>query len=515
MKNTIYIISIMVLALSVTTSCVNDLDVTPISPGVVSSANVYETEADYKEGLAKLYAAFAVSGQQGPGGQPDIEGINEDFGNYVRLLWNHQELSTDEAVIFWNDPGLRDFHDQNWTPTNPLSAAMHSRIMYVIALSNEYIRATIDNENEAIQGFSNDARFLRALAYSHGIDLFGAMPFVTEEDLPGAFFPERIERADLFDYVVSELEEILPNLGAAKFEYGRADQGAARMLLAKLYLNAEVYAGTDRYDDCIIVLNDLIGSGAYSLAPEILQNFVADNHTSPELIYAVNYDIDNTQTYGGMTYIIQAQAKSGESSTYGVAGWQGLSVTSALSSLIDDADDRALFWKDGQTEEINQIGAPGEGYFSTKFRNLNFDGSTPAGNNPDMVATDYPMFRLADAYLMYAEAVLRGGAGGTRATALGYLNDLRERAFGDASGNIADADMTLDFIMDERARELFWEGHRRTDLVRFGQFTDGTYTWPWKGGMIDGVATGGFRDVYAIPSAQIAANPNLIQNDGY
>ncbi len=514
MKNIRNTILSAVATMFLMTACVGDLDVTPIDPNVVSSGNVYNTVQDYKEGLAKLYVTFALSGQQGPDGMPDIEGIDEGFGNYLRLYWNLQELSTDEAVLSWNDQTIKDFHNHSWTPTDVFLAAMHSRIMYTIALSNEFIRAASESSDAEVQTFIADARFIRALAYSHGLDLFGPMPFVTEEHLPGAFFPERISRADLFDYLVTELDEIIPLLGAPKFEYGRADQGAAQMLLAKLYLNAEVYTGTARYGDCITAL-DALFAGPYSLSTDFLHNFVADNHTSPEIIFPITYDANNTQTWGGMVYLLQAQSIPGNPDIYGVGGWGGLRVTSALPNKFDFANDgRALFHTDGQTLEIDDVGVNSQGYGSAKYRNRKLNGDPADGSNGDNVDTDYPMFRLADAYLMYAEAVYRRD-GSVDATALGYINALRERAYGDTSGNVTAGDVNDMFLLDERARELFWEGHRRSDLVRFGQFTDGTYQWPWKGNVAEGVASEPHRDVYPIPSTQLTANPNLIQNEDY
>ncbi|RMG78972.1 MAG: RagB/SusD family nutrient uptake outer membrane protein, partial [Bacteroidetes bacterium] len=180
---------------------------------------------------------------------------------------------------------------------------------------------------------------------------------------------------------------------------------------------------------------------------------------------------------------------------------------------LTSSDKRAMFYTDGQNLEIEDISLFTDGYAVTKFKNKNRDGSN--GKNLDFPDTDFPLFRLADVYLMYAEAVLRGGAGGDLATAVDYVNLVRQRAYGDPSGNISEADLTLDFLLDERARELFWECHRRTDLVRFGQFTNGTYVWPWKGGDRDGIAVSAHRDVYPIPQSDIGANPNLKQNDGY
>jgi len=498
-------------------SCVGDLDVIPLDPNMAVSETVYNTTADYKEGLAKLYATLAISGQRGPDGLPDIEGIDEGFGNYLRQYWNHQELTTDEAVLSWNDATIKDFHWQTWTATDGFIAAMHSRIMYTVALSNEFIRVTAASEEEEILRFRAEARFLRALAYSHGLDLFGTMPFVTEENLPGAFFPERISREDLFAYIESELLAIRDQLGPAKFEYGRADQGAAGMLLAKLYLNAEVYVGEARYQDCIAALEPVL-SGSYQISNQYLHSFVADNHTSPEMILALTYDGVETQTWGGMVYLLHAQI-GGTMNALEIFGtsdaWSGLRTTSALVNKFDlDNDSRALFWSDGQSLEIDDIGLFSDGYGITKFRNRKLNGDLSNSNHNVQVDTDFPLFRLADAYLMYAEAVLRGG-GGDLTQALAYVNELRERAYGDGSGNISATQLTLDFILDERARELFWEGHRRTDLIRFGQFTDGTYLWPWKGNVKEGKTTASFRNVFPVPANQLTANPNLIQNPGY
>ena len=512
------LISIFLTMIMLITSCVGDLDVKPIDPNLITSATVYDNPEAYKQGLAKLYATFALSGQQGPAGQPDIAGIDEGFGNYLRQYWNCQELTTDESVISWNDATIKDFHWHTWSATDVFIAAIYSRIMYTVALCNEYIRATRENSDSEIQRYHAEARFLRALAYYHAIDLFGNPPFVTEADEPGSYFPPQISRAELFDYVESELLAIESALGTPKFEYGRADQAAAWMTLAKLYLNAEVYKGAPKYTEAIDVLRKVINA-SYTLSEDYLHNFVADNNTSPEMIFPITFDGLHTQSYGGMVYLVHAPIGGSmpANDMFGVGGgWGGLRTTSTFVEKYDIAEDsRALFWTDGQTLEINDIAQFTDGYAITKFRNRKLDESPATHAHPDFVDTDWPMYRLADAYLMFAEAVLRGGSGGTRAEALDYVNALRTRAYGDASGNIADSQLTLDFILDERARELYWEGHRRTDLIRYGKFTGGDYLWPWKGKVKEGAPTESFRDLFPIPAADLGANPTLKQNEGY
>jgi starch-binding outer membrane protein, SusD/RagB family len=503
------------------TSCLGDLEPESLGPKVITAANVYKTPDDYKKGLAKLYATFALSGQQGPSGQADIRGIDEGFGNYLRQYWNCQELTTDEAVIGWNDQTIKDFHWHTWTASDVFIGAVYSRIMYTVSLCNEFIRASAGHADANVQTFNAEARFLRALAYFHALDMFGNPPFITEADKPGSFFPKQTTRAELYAYVESEILAIESLMGEPGFEYGRADKGALWMLQAKVFMNADVYVKQKKYTEALTALNKLIAA-PYSLATNYRHNFVADNHTSPEMIFPITYDGGHTQSYGGMVYLVHGPM-GGSMPLHPMFGvqnpWGGIRTTSAFVGKFEDisgnTDSRALFWTDGQELEIEDIALFTDGYGITKFRNRKLDGSQSDSNHPDFVDTDYPMFRLADAYLMYAEAVLREGTGGSAATALSLVNDIRERAYGDTDGNIETEDLTLDFILDERARELYWEGHRRTDLIRFGKFTGGSYLWPWKGGVANGTATESFRNLFPIPSADRGANPTLKQNDGY
>ncbi|MEI7983061.1 MAG: RagB/SusD family nutrient uptake outer membrane protein, partial [Bacteroidota bacterium] len=361
-----------------------------------------------------------------------------------------------------------------------------------------------------------EARFMRALSYYHALDLFGNVPFVTENDPVGKFFPTQITRDKLYAYVESELLAVEPLIaGARQNEYGRADQGALWTLLAKLYLNAGVYVGLNRNTECVTYCNKVISSG-YTLDPNYKNIFLADNSTSPEIIYAINFDGLKTRTWGGTTFIIHAAiGGSMKAGDFGVnSGWGGTRTTSALVNKFDLIQDkRAMFWTDGQNLEINDIGTFTDGYAITKFKNMTSAGVR--GQDLDFPDTDFPLFRLADVYLMYAEAVLRGGAGGDPGTALNYVNALRERAYGGTSGNITANDLTTDFILDERGRELFWEGHRRTDLIRYGKFSQSTYLWPWKGGVSGGTSTSIIYNLFPLPSSDVSANSNLRQNDGY
>lgn len=519
-------VALVAIGMGLGMSACTDLVLEPKS--TATSANVFADTSSYTAFLAKLYAGLAVSGQQGPHGNADIEGIDEGFGQYIRGWWQMQELPTDEAVIGWGDAGLPELVTMQWGSSNQFVGATYYRIFFQISLANEFLRETTPERLAArghdgltqIPQYRAEARFLRALSYWHGLDFFGRTPFVTEDYEFGGDLPEQATRDQIFSFIVSELEAVrsgLPAMGAA--EYGRADQGAVAMLLAKLYMNAESYGQGPHYTEAMEQIQAVIG-GPYSLDPDYRDMFLADNHTSPEFIFAVPFDGVYTKTWGGTTFIIHA-AVGGDmvAADYGIdAAWWGMRVTPEfVGQFVGGAassDGRAIFFTEGQDLDIpaDRFGDFYAGYAFPKYSNVTSGGA--AGSHPTHTDVDFPMFRLADAYLMYAEAYLRG-AGGDEGTALGYVNDLRQRAYGDDSGNITAGELTLDFILAERSRELSWEGHRRQDLIRFGEYTGSSYIWAWKGGSADGQGTDAHLALYPIPASELVANPNLQQNEGY
>jgi starch-binding outer membrane protein, SusD/RagB family len=523
--------SALVLLTIFAASCTADLDQSnPNSDSLLSAERVYSNPDSYIQLVAKLYAGLATTGQAGPAGNPDISGIDEGESQYIRGYWLMQELTTDEAIIGWNDGTIKNFHYQTWTSADRFINATFNRLDFQVKNCNEFLRQTTQEKMDSrglssevqaeIQTYRAEARFLRALSYYHFLDLFGSVGLVTEDSPTDFFLPEQVSRPELFNYVESELlslVEDLPEIGA--IEYPRADKGAAWMLLANVYLNAEVYTGTNRYADAMTYTQKVI-NGGYSLHDNYEELFLADNDQNGaqnEFIFAVAFDGLRTQTFGGTTFLTHA-AVGGSMNTedFGIDfGWAGLRTTSALVEKFQiGADSREQFYTDGQSLEIENVGSFTDGYAIAKWKNVDVDGNPGRDSNGEFVDTDFPVYRLADAYLMYAEIFLRGG-GGTEADALNYVNLVRERAFNDTAHNINSNDLTLDFILAERARELHWEAHRRTDLIRFGKFTGGSYIWPWKGNVQNGAPTASYRDLFPIPSNSLAGNPNLTQNPGY
>ena len=509
--------------LSVSATSCTDLTIEPKS--TLTDANVFNDPGSYKAFLARVYAGLAVSGQQGAAGRADIQGIDEGFSQYLRLLWEAQELPSDEAVIGWGDVGLPEMNTQTWAVTNSFVVAMYYRIYFQVGMANEFLRQTTDEKLDArgvsgalrteIAGYRAEARFLRALSYWHGIDLFGDMPLVKETDALGSTPPKQATRKEIYDFLIAELTAIQGSLPApTAAAYGRATGPAAQMLLAKLYLNAGVYAGAPNYSAALTAVQSVISS-SFTLDANYRRMFSADNHTSPEIIFAIPQDGLKTQTWGGVTFLIHAACGGSMSnSAYGIDGcWWGVRLKPQAYNAFAAADRRqSYFVTSGQTVGIASISEWTHGVAAPKFTNLTSTGAP--GSHATHVDTDFPLFRLADAYLMYAEAQLRGG-GGSAAQALTYVNALRQRAYGGASGNITAAELTLPFVLAERQRELLWEGHRRTDLVRYGMFTGGTYIWAWKGGVAAGSATDAKYNLYPIPANELVANPNLKQNPGY
>lgn len=539
MTTKIYKLFILCAALAVAMAgCTKKLDLVPTND--ITADKVYSTPAGYKQALAKVYGAFALTGNTGGTGSPDIsQQIINDEGNsdFLRLYWNLQELTTDEAAWTWqNDAGIKGLKEMTWSANNPIVAGVYYRAFYQITLCNDFIRQCADEQlskrgisgadADNIKQYKAEARFLRAYQYWVLMDLFANPPFVNENSTIATGLPAQIKRSDLFAYVETELKALENELLAAKTnEYGRADKAVAWALLARLYLNAKVYTGTERYADAISYCNKVIGAG-YTLHANYRELTLADNHLNTnENIFTINYDARYTQNWGGTTYLTHGPAGVPGSISGTNGNWGGLRHTQQFVALFPDpsgaTDKRAQFYTIGQNLTMTDLYKRSDGYSSNKYRNKTRSGgpapnADPAGNWTDI---DFPLFRLAEVYLIYAEATLRGGAGGSATTALNYINRLRGRAFANdpnsAAGNITAGQMTLDFILDERGRELYYEAHRRTDLIRYDKFVTAAYLWAWKGGVAAGKSSDAKYNIFPLPVTDLSSNPNLKQNTGY
>jgi len=535
-KLTKYLIA-AALAFSIS-SCHDDLDLMPNDPDTFTETGVFADPIQAKSALAKVYATLAITGQVGAAGNPDIQGVDEGASQFSRSLFTLNVITTDEAIVGWGDPGLPNMHAMSWGSNNSFIEGMYFRLATTVSYANSFIKNAegLAASNPEVQQYIAEARFIRAFAYYNLMDMYANVPLVKE--ISGDL-PTQSNRQEIFTFVETELLDLQNSLAEARSnEYGRVDKVAAYALLSRLYLNSETWTNQPKYTEAVNFSKLAIQSGYTLHTTDVNGNgtaydelFLADNNSNGaqnEFIFALNFDGNNSKTYGGSTFLVKAAiGGTMQPANSGVnGGWGGPRSTKALvnkfqasqndanGNPIAWADKRAMFYTDGQTFEIANVSTFNEGYAVNKFSNKKSNGSNGNDATGEFVDTDVPMIRLAEVYLNYAEAVLRGGAGGDRATALTYINALRARGYGSNAGNITNADFNLDFILDERSRELYWEGTRRTDLIRFNKFVSG-YDWPFKGDVANGTSVSDIRKLFPIPVNIIAINPNLTQNPGY
>ncbi len=545
MKRNIYrLIALSVMAFF--TSCVGDLDVKPIDPNLDFESDVFTDITGYERVLGKIYAGYHVAGQKGDDNESDVSTIPDGgMSSYLRNYWNLQTLPTGEAMNAWGDGGLVPLQNGSWSADNQFVAGMFYRLFYMVALTNHFMEqsagAKLDERGQSelkddLAPMRAEARLVRAISYYHGLDFFRKLPIITEAS--NEAYPTPVSETELFNFIISELNDVenqLPEAGMA--QYGRMDKGTVWMVKAKMYLNAFAFTGTENPVDGVNSLNEVVElttkiNTAYTLNADWLQLFSSDNNNASGIIFAVPLHPENTKGFSATQYVISAGSNGALADHVGIAGagaWGGNHATREIYDWFQDepAGDMRGFTVDLTAgEELNdhratlviskslEMGNPldfTQGVNVTKFRNKNADGTSNGFKETYFVNTDWPMFRLADSYLMYAEAVLRGGSG-NMATAVELVNKLRERAYGDKSGDVSS--INLDFILEERGREFYWEGYRRQDLNRWNKFTSGATgdLWPWKGGVANGRGLAPHRAFYPIPSSELAANPNAKQN---
>lgn len=521
------------------TSCLNDLDKEPISPKIDLNVN--------NDGLLnKCYANFGINGN-GSGddsdSDPDVKGFTDNgMTGLVRAMFNMNELPTDEATCSWGD-GLQELNSAKFDPSHPWVKLYYTRLTLGITFCNQYLEVAGGEDKQK----TAECRFLRAMQYYLLMDAYGNVGFSTTLEKP-----HRMERAELYKWLVEELNAIEPDLAEPRVktgsdaDYGRVDKAACWLLLSRLYLNAEVYTGNAEWQKAKDYAKKVMESpydinttsagrwSAYQLV------FMADNDrtaASKEILFPIVNISGKTRSYGNSLFLIAAcfdpamHANPDDATgSNGLVGqqWIGLHPRTALlkkffpSSVAPEVpsyemtaqagDDRATFWGEGRTYEIENITKSAEGYGVCKFLNYNSDNST--NTDPSFADMDWPFMRAAEAYLNYAEADARLNGGKTSQEGTRVLNKLRERA--NATTRAESSNYSLNEICDEWAREFYFEGMRRTTLIRFGLFGGNTgYNWDWKGGEQAGKDFEAYKNLYPIPLTQLQSNSNLKQNPGY
>ena len=531
-----------VAAAAMLTACVGDLNTVPLNPTDVTSETAYGAdEQGYVQGLAKIYFQLTSNNTQ------DLQVADGGASEFIRAFWSTQEVTADAAKCAWNsDAWVMNLNEDTWKgdELNDAVYAVYVRTLQGIAYVNEYLRQTSDDNLDLrgcsaevkakVQEFRAEARFLRAYFYWAAMDTFGQVPFSTENtQFGGGYNPPQQPREYIFNYIVEELNDLASDasaMPAAQSNYPRADKGSVLGLLARVYLNAEVYTGTAMWAEAKATCEKIYGLG-YALAPTHAELFRGDNGENPdakkEFLFAASYDAESNQSYGGTTYLTLSTL-SGDDNAVNIiginGGWAGNRVPyEYVAKFFTDVknqnyesgeysytDKRAgYFYIKGRSESMeDNLYTFLNGWSCIKFNNVPHD--MDAVEYVTVAATkkfsdiDWPLIRLGEIHLIYAEACMHTGA-----SAATQIAALAERA-----GVAAPATVDTEWLFAERARELMWEAHRRTDLIRYGKWISG-YNWTYKGGNFKGQNLEPHFNVFPIPSTELATNLDLEQNPGY
>lgn len=489
-----------------------------------------------------------LSEENFPSGQGDIIGLY--LSAYTRLfpMMEHnsymsiQEVSSDEIMIpvrgsDWNDGGIWvRTHRQTYDAIDPQFNNAWIFLYQGVQQANLVIQ-TIEGTTAIVEEnkgpFLSEIRSLRAYWYMLLMDAFGNVPLITEDSDLTDLAPPQASRQDIFQFVETELLESADNLSKDKSTntYGKITYWVNRALLSRLYLNAEVYTGTDRSSDAEEMADEVINSGLFSLTEDYFDNFDADNdqalNSTTENLWVIPYDAPAIAS-GFNIHQQTLHYNSQETFSLQEQPWNGYCTISDFYNSYDDSDLRKGVYGDA-TVRGNFLAGPqyvtpggtvpildgtaddpgGEPVVYTievndlannAFRQAGarvFKYEIPQGA-PSTLPNDFPIVRYAEVLMNKAEAMMRQGKSGGEM----LVNMIRQRA------GLDDMDsMNLDDILAERGREFFYEGLRRTDLIRFDQFASGT--WDFKESRPESA------NLFPIPAPQRNANPNLEQNEGY
>jgi hypothetical protein len=554
-------IAVFVMAVVSLTACVHNLNTKPIDPNSSTSFNQDRM-------FTKCYSCMAVIGQSDPGGDSDVEDMDAGMSGFYRTIWYCNDLTTDEAFWIWDDAESRGLPTTDWTGSSDMIRGIYTRLNLNIKYCNHYLKYASRESEEDLNRIA-EVRWIRAFHVFYLMDMYLYAPLITEES---SEFPHFLPRHEIYEWLVTELQDVITLLPAQRVEKYRVGKAAAQLLLARVYLNADVYNKYNKewvsgktwqkaYDAATAVINDnpqhalvtqkVVHDTTNFVYSAYQQLFMGDNHRDEvmkEAIFQIYQDGIYTQSHAGANFLI-AGPRIGGMTAWGIeAEWHALRTSPTLIDKflkphkIDRAtatemiynefdmpaqlkDDRAIFCSDGMNTaeaiNFNLTGAMGigansnfyESWAGVKFTSVYSTASLPK-NSPrqstSWADTDIPLLRFAEAYMIQAEALFRLG---DKAGALAIINNtIRARA-----NAIPLTSLDEETLLDEWSREFYFEGRRRIDLVRFGRFfgpDSDMYRYHWEGRMGKPDAqpfvtgTPEYMNWFPVPSEDKRANPH-------
>ena len=554
-------IAVFVMAVVSLTACIHNLNTKPIDPNSSTSFNQDRM-------FTKCYSCMAVIGQSDPGGDSDVEDMDAGMSGFYRTIWYCNDLTTDEAFWIWDDAESRGLPTTDWTGSSDMIRGIYTRLNLNIKYCNHYLKYASRESEEDLNRIA-EVRWIRAFHVFYLMDMYLYAPLITEES---SEFPHFLPRHEIYEWLVTELQDVITLLPAQRVEKYRVGKAAAQLLLARIYLNADVYNKYNKewvsgktwqkaYDAATAVINDnpqhalvtqkVVHDSTNFVYSAYQQLFMGDNHRDEvmkEAIFQIYQDGIYTQSHAGANFLI-AGPRIGGMTAWGIESeWHALRTSPTLIDKflkphkIDRAtatemiynefempaqlkDDRAIFCSDGMNTaeaiNFNLTGAMGigansnfyESWAGVKFTSVYSTASLPK-NSPrqstSWADTDIPLLRLAEAYMIQAEALFRLG---DKTGALSIINNtIRARA-----NAIPLTSLDEETLLDEWSREFYFEGRRRIDLVRFGRFfgpESDLYRYHWEGRMGKPDAqpfvtgTPEYMNWFPVPSEDKRANPH-------
>lgn len=521
-------------------SCVQDLNTKPIDE---HSTTGFNQDAIF----SKIYSTLGMTGQQGPAGSGDVDGIDEGWSGLYRVSWVLNEFPTDCGWWIWADPGVDQVRNMTWDGENQLIGCLYSRCVIDVKYCNHFL-AYADSTSQSDMDQRAEVRFLRALNYWYLLDNFKYIPFISKESTDPKVYPDYKSRQWMYDWLETELLDLTTLLPVKRIQKYRVDQAAAWLLLARLYLNAEVYTGTTQWAKAQAAAEQALNYG-YHLYEDSTVNkegitytayqklFMADNDNNgaqEEAVLLVYQDGNYCRSYGAVQYVIAA-TRDGGMIPWGIStSWKCFRTSPELVYKFftrDEADairadeyhmpaeahdDRAIFCsyvKKNPNIWVLRGGMEADFYASwacPKFTALYSTADSlkqVKGSSSEWPDTDLPLFRIAEAHMTKAEAMYRQGY---HEEAMNYINDhIRKRANAENLTKIDDAT-----LCDEWCREFWGEGRRRMDLVRFGRFAGekanmAQYMWEGRGNATSYTPMPEYYNWFPVPSDDKKINPNF------